>query len=556
VRFRLSFYFMKKFIYFLAIEGLFVYMGGSFTWKPLNFSTELHWKSIDVLITTRTYWRHDSLFGYCDKFKIENKSLIGDFNDTLCFDGCSYINLISTRVICADFSVYEQWSGGVFSQLHSLPYNIRIESSFSKENWLNTLNGAEKSIAKYIIDLNKRNDNDKINSSPITTMSPIIIVNQACFSSIRIPVQDADRDAIKCRWAENFNLPSSYLDTDSCVIVFKPSQTGLYGVAIQIEDFQKDSISNRPLSSVPLHFLIESTQGESQNCVSEQTMIYFYESTMQDQSCLAVSFNKTFIEMILIYSISPVIELTTHSPYGLIKSDTVKYDKVENVWYVNVTWTPNKDQTFEIFCFKAINMLNFSTPYNCITFAVGTAVSFQNPSPFGLVFPNQTSVFRIESDKPIIRSERLVSNLKIYDFLKNLVKLIYSNSSEFVISNDRKSLIIYPSFDFREKDEYFLKLDRGFVMTDDQGHCALDSNEISDETFWKFKVKDITPPIVTLLNTRRTSQKTTKIEWSFNEESFSTCSLSTPSSIVKVNCNQSSGKITFFKFKGFFVFYL
>ena len=50
-------------------------------------------------------------------------------------------------------------------------------------------------------DLRPRADNGLINSSPVTTITPIVRLQSGCTRTIRIPVQDADQDIVRCRWA-------------------------------------------------------------------------------------------------------------------------------------------------------------------------------------------------------------------------------------------------------------------------------------------------------------------------------------------------------------------
>lgn len=528
------------------------FRGGTINWKPVNSSADPFNNNVDIFVTTRFYWRLDYEYdAYCDQSTIANNGLIGNFDYIECISGCSSNTLLFTQVICTDFSSYENWKGGERTQQLNLPYDSRIVASYSSGDWITLLNGGGSWQVNFLLDLNKRNDTGKINSSPITTMSPIVRLNQACNSSIRIPVEDADKDLIKCRWAISGEcggvcgaLPDSYLDSDNCVLFFKPPQTGFYGVTIQIEDFPKSTISNNnsfPLSSVPLQFLILSNTGNSQNCTSDQPFIYFHQDTLQDQSCIAVPLNSTFSETIIVYSISDVIEITTQSPYGFSKSNIFKYDNEENLWYVNVTWTPTDGQSIEIFCFKATNKLNYATPNYCVTLVVGAhAVSFYDPIPSGLVFPNQTSVLRIKSDKFILKSPR-VSTVKFYDSLSNLIETIFSNSSNLVIDKDNRSLTIYPTYVFKEKLIYYIKFNRGVAISDE--YCGLDSNKIIDESFWRFRVRDITPPVVNfLMPSLGTSNSSVKIEWSVNEEAYLSCSLNTPTSVVMADCNTSIGK--------------
>ena len=43
--------------------------------------------------------------------------------------------------------------------------------------------------------------NGRVNSSPQTTSTPIIRLQQGCNHTIRIPAQDPDQDVVRCRWA-------------------------------------------------------------------------------------------------------------------------------------------------------------------------------------------------------------------------------------------------------------------------------------------------------------------------------------------------------------------
>lgn len=48
-----------------------------------------------------------------------------------------------------------------------------------------------------------RRSNGRVNSSPVTTSTPIVRLQSGCTHNIRIPVQDADQDVIRCRWASS-----------------------------------------------------------------------------------------------------------------------------------------------------------------------------------------------------------------------------------------------------------------------------------------------------------------------------------------------------------------
>ncbi|CAC5422341.1 unnamed protein product [Mytilus coruscus] len=97
-----------------------------------------------------------------------------------------------------------------------------------------------------------------------------------------------------------------------CTISYSATQTGWYGVAIQIEDFNSTG-SMEALSSVPLQFLV----------------VVF---------CLSNS----------------IREIQTASPQGMVKSELDVYANRE--WYVNISWTPDTGQAGpHIFCYTALD---------------------------------------------------------------------------------------------------------------------------------------------------------------------------------------------------------
>ena len=63
------------------------------------------------------------------------------------------------------------------------------------------------------MNLTRRSDNGRINSSPVSRSPAIVRWTEGCPSqSIRIPVEDADGDVVKCRYAK---YSESYFRNDS-----------------------------------------------------------------------------------------------------------------------------------------------------------------------------------------------------------------------------------------------------------------------------------------------------------------------------------------------------
>ena len=75
--------------------------------------------------------------------------------------------------------------------------------SYSSCCWLSSLSLYWDSswLVSGEIDLTRRSDNGKINSSPVTRSLAIVRFQEGCPQEIRIPVEDPDGDTVKCRWA-------------------------------------------------------------------------------------------------------------------------------------------------------------------------------------------------------------------------------------------------------------------------------------------------------------------------------------------------------------------
>ena len=76
-------------------------------------------------------------------------------------------------------------------------------SRYGNGNWL----------VSTTVNLTRRSDNGRINSSPVSRSPAIVRWSEGCPSqSLRIPVEDADGDVVKCRYAK---YSESYFYTNS-----------------------------------------------------------------------------------------------------------------------------------------------------------------------------------------------------------------------------------------------------------------------------------------------------------------------------------------------------
>ena len=75
-------------------------------------------------------------------------------------------------------------------------------SRYSSGNWL----------LSTIVNLTRRSDNGKINSSPVSKGAAIVRFQEGCPQSLRIPVEDPDGDLLRCRLA-TYSESSRYTDS-------------------------------------------------------------------------------------------------------------------------------------------------------------------------------------------------------------------------------------------------------------------------------------------------------------------------------------------------------
>ncbi|CAG2198997.1 unnamed protein product [Mytilus edulis] len=242
------------------------------------------WKHIDnqqIEITYILSYRRDYNNAHeCELYHLFNTEVtFGGGGKLACFKGCQNDSLADKSYYCTQFSVEDNWTYGqraVNVTLPTTPDNI-YQFQYSSAAWISLIGGGSVWSLLSTVNLSKRQDTGRINSSPSSSLPPFIQIKQGCFYSLIIPVEDADNDIIRCRWAIGDDecgdicnsLVNSELNKGTCVISYNATgELGLYAVALQIEDFATEQ-SDNPLSSVPLH------QASEKKCIT----VYVTNST-------------------------------------------------------------------------------------------------------------------------------------------------------------------------------------------------------------------------------------------------------------------------------------
>ena len=187
-------------------------------------------------------------------------SLATGENSLMCQYGCLG-KIANLPFKCTRVSEQDDWVFGVYSLMHNFSSSITQDSITVGTKGCCYLSGGNWNVSTTF-GLARRNDTNKINSTPRTSVDPVIRVQEGCNRTIVLHVSDPDGDTVRCRWASGREckdicnkIPGAILDPTSCTITYKANRgLGYKGVAVMIEDFSPDS--PQPLSSVALQFFV------------------------------------------------------------------------------------------------------------------------------------------------------------------------------------------------------------------------------------------------------------------------------------------------------------
>ncbi|KAG7215140.1 hypothetical protein INR49_022732 [Caranx melampygus] len=148
-------------------------------------------------------------------------------------------------------------------------------------NWTNnTVNGVMRSRIVGLIELRNRSDTGRANSSPQTTIVPVLRVPVNCQRDFNLLAFDPDGDEVKCRYGSTrlfecdpCSPPSALSISSLCSLSFTPTNTsieGLYVVQLMMEDFPRQNIilthfngsreirtPNDTISKIPVQFVVD-----------------------------------------------------------------------------------------------------------------------------------------------------------------------------------------------------------------------------------------------------------------------------------------------------------
>lgn len=500
------------------------FRGGSISIRPIEANDH----NVTVEFSTYFAWRRDyDSSTFCDDLMIGNKSRFAPNLNIFCDKGCFQQNEIigNTSIVCTSYSETDNWSLGQNTFNYTLPKNSSVELSFKGNFWIELVSlGTDRHNAHWEIrakyNTTIRNDTNRLNTSPITLIPPIIRVQIGKKHTIKIPTADLDDDLVKCRWSDSANKECASIChsiknanlSSNCILEFDATNAsiGWYAVAIQIEDFK--SSDQLPLSSIPIQFLILVEETKHKICLEQPKIIEPLDTCYVGQ--LNVPVNKVVIARSDCENIT-IKEIQVLGPMGALKSKSFKLNDSQNneLWYSNISWTPTKKGVYLI-CVAAIDSNLLKSNLSCFTILIDVLkpqLIIGTQTPNQLVDSNlKFDYFKIQFGSYSIQKP-VFNSAFIRLFSDDNVELDKLNTKEpNVIKINMNEIMFKFNYNFSENKWYYILLDSGIVVGDD--NCRPGSEEMKMSSVWRFKF------IVKQLFSIESTTKKGDITWLFDSK--------------------------------------
>jgi len=248
---------------------------------------------------------------------------------------------------------------------------------------------------------------------------------------------------------------------------------------------------------------------------------FFIYPTKINESCLGISANTTFNEIVIVKStsLSDIIkDIQAESLIEIIKSNLSKYQNDTLASFINISWTPSSVGVYTI-CFIGVSILSTNTEQRCFFLASG----YDSPRYIRNSTTMMSNVYQNKTEW-IIYSDKILTRPKfssLIQFIDNSSKsIVYSidvmNSTDVTIDNNQ--LLFKTSSFLVQKHNYYITFDFG-VLTSDEA-CNVNSDEVKDPLFWLFHVRDTVPPSLYFYGTSSFVVFDIRISWYIYEESL------------------------------------
>ncbi|KAM4564967.1 uncharacterized protein V3H82_014060 [Fundulus diaphanus] len=311
--------------------------------------------------TVMTYYPKDSFTNgpvtVILRYKSNFHSCISD--KWSCTGNCADEMLITNPIKVEEMTSSWCQTETMISQL--LPNNSPLTLEFSGGNWIANDDGIESWKAVTYVELRSRSDIGKANTSPQTTILPLLRVPRNCQRNISLLAFDPDGDDVRCRYASsslsecaNCTTPSVLNVSSSCTLSFSSSpNSSQYVVQMVMEDFSRQDITLTqtdgfqeakntitPLSKIPIQFAFKVDHAVP-SCTEGLYLPRFLSPTPNNRAQFTTpTYQMLEIPIRAEATQTMSIELLVSGPYNVIK----KYLGSGNF---SLTWTPSVTEVGE-----------------------------------------------------------------------------------------------------------------------------------------------------------------------------------------------------------------
>ncbi|XP_032373573.1 mucin-2 isoform X2 [Etheostoma spectabile] len=309
----------------------------------------------------------------------------------------------------------DQESSGPWCQTEGImtrqvPSNAPFQLLLSSGDWINNVQSILSWSAVTLVELRNRSDIGRANTSPQTTILPLLIVPSNCQREFNLLAFDPDGDEVRCRYGDvtlsecaTCTPPTVLNLSSSCTLSFSPtlsSNEGAYVVQLVMEDFPRQTLTltqtngsqttvttNTAISKIPLQFAVRVGPA-APSCTEGLYLPLFLSPTPANRAQLYTRVNQVLqINISVVAANVSTFQLLVSGPYNVIRntSETGQY---------TLKWTPseNKDGESHPICFvvQAVsNSVRYHSELRCVIVNVGNDPT--SPSPTSTTTPSTTN---------------------------------------------------------------------------------------------------------------------------------------------------------------------
>ncbi|XP_034412468.1 uncharacterized protein LOC117747406 [Cyclopterus lumpus] len=258
-------------------------------------------------------------------------------------------------------------------------------------HWRSTKNAVSYMTMLTSVELRKRSDTGRVNSSPQTNILPELSVPSNCQRDLDLLTFDPDGDEVRCRYGKRSALecvqciPASVLSlSSSCTLSFNstiPSNEGTYAVQLVMEDVTRKTITLTQNDGVETTLKADSPIGQSavdfsftvapvvESCTEGLYLPKFLPPTPANRARLSTAVNRSIeISIKAEATISTIYELLFSGPYNTMKT-------ASGEGRYTLRWTPSEDDgDHQPICFvvqAVFKSVQFQSELRCVVVTVG-----------------------------------------------------------------------------------------------------------------------------------------------------------------------------------------